>query len=365
MRIAVVVVVVVIAGAAACGGEPAAKQAPPPLSVDLVALAPTQVVESSEYLGTLRSRTSAKLQPQVDGQVTSILVKPGDAVDAGQALVQIDPGRQPAALAQARASRTSREAQLQLAQKNLERVKPLVDSGALPGQELDNARAAVESARGDVQALGAAITGSWVQLGYYKVVAPTAGVVGDIPVRVGDRVTSQNVITTVTDNRVLEANISIPVERARDIRAGLGIEVVDDRSQVIGTGQIEFVSAEVNKETQSLLVKANIANSAGALRDQQIVHARVVWKTQPGLVVPALAVTHQGGQAFVFVAMQVDGKLVAKQRPVQLGDLRDNNYVVEKGLAAGDRVVASQIQKLRDGAPIAPAPHQAKTAARR
>jgi RND family efflux transporter MFP subunit len=344
----------VVAIASGCGHE-AAPPPPRPLAVDLVTLTPTEVVDASEYLGRLRSRTSATLQPQVDGQITEILVHPGELVEAGQPLVRIDPGRQPAAVEQAQANRAARAAQLQLAERNFERVEHLVARGAAPEQDLDNARAALEAARGDVQASGAEIASNRVQLDYYRIVAPTHGVIGDIPARVGDRVTAQTVITTVTDNRVLEANVSIPVERARAVKLGTAIVLVDDRGHELGRGQVGFISPQVNPETQSVLVKANIRNPAGRLRADEVARARVVWATHPGLVVPALAVTRQGGQAFVFVATVDGARLVAKQRPVQLGELANDEFVVTSGLAAGDRVVVSAIQKLHDGTAIAKA----------
>lgn len=318
----------------------------------MVALAPARVVDSTEYLGSLRSRTAAALQPQVDGQITDILVKPGDTVETGQPLIKIDPGRQPSAVAQAKASRVSREAQLQLAQLNLDRVDKLVQRGALPEQERDNARAAVDSARAEVAVSGAEIASNRVQLDYYSIVAPGHGIVGDIPARVGDRVTVQTVLTTVTDNAVLENNISIPVERTPDVKLGTAVELVDDASRVVGKGTISFISPQVNADTQSVLVKADIDNASGMLRAGQILRTRVVWRERDGLTVPALAVTRQGGQAFVFVATDVDGKVVAKQRPVQLGELTNNIFVVTSGLSAGDRVIESQIQKLRDGMPV-------------
>ena len=325
---------------------------PPAPTVTVAELKAADVVDATEYLATLRSRTAAVLQPQVEGQVTKILVTPGTTVAPGQPLIQIDPGRQPAAVAQARASRASREAALQLAEQNLTRTQQLVDTGALPRQELDNARTAVESARADVAALGAQIAGTQVALRYYTVSAPASGVVGDIPVRVGDTVTPQTQLTTVTDNAVLEANVSVPVDRARAITPQTKIDLLDDQSHVIGTGTAKFVSAQVNPETQSVLVKADIDNAKGALRADQIVRARVVWTTHPGLAGPALAVTRLGGQAFVYVVGEANGKPIAKQRPVQLGDLVDNAYVVASGLKPGEKLITSNIQKLRDGAPI-------------
>ncbi|HEV7557252.1 MAG TPA: efflux RND transporter periplasmic adaptor subunit, partial [Kofleriaceae bacterium] len=338
--------------------QPPANGPPPAMPADITKLAPTTVVDSSEYMATLRSRTAAIIQPQVDGQIVSIAVKSGEVVQPGQALLQIDPKRQQTAVTQVRETRVAREAQLKLAQVNLDRVQSLVQSGALPKQELDNAESAVAGARAEVAALGAEIQTNQVQLGYYRVVAPERGVVGDIPVRVGDRVTPQTVLTTVTDNDILEANVSVPVARAKDVHIGTELELIDATSKIVAKGTITFVSPIVSRDTQSVLVKADITNEGALLRADQLVRVRVVWSTHPGLVVPALSVTRLGGQAFVYVAQQAGQGLVAKQRPVTLGDLVDNTYPVQTGLTAGESIVTSNVQKLRDGAPVAAKPRR-------
>jgi RND family efflux transporter MFP subunit len=341
---------------AACHGS---EQKPPPpqaMPVELATLKPDKVVDASEYMTTLRPLTASALQPQVEGHVTGIRVHAGDAVEAGQLLMEIDPGPTPAAMTRARATRSSREASLELAERNLERVRALVAKGALPQQELDNAQTAAASTRSDVAALGAEIASNAVQLRYYRISAPSAGTVGDITVRVGDLVTPQTKLTSVTDNRVLEANMAVPVERAAQVKVGLSVQILDDQARVVAEGAVSFVSPQVNPDTQSVLVKANINNPDSRLRAEQLTRGRIVWRTRDGLVVPVLAVTRLGGQAFVYVAANAPNGLIARQRPVQLGELTNNAYVVEHGLNAGERIVVSQIQKLRDGASIAPAP---------
>jgi RND family efflux transporter MFP subunit len=333
----------------ACGSKEQPQPPPPPV-VDVATLQPTDVVESTEYLGRLRSRTAAVIQPQVAGRITDILVKPGDVVDAGRPLAKIDPGGQPAAVAQAQAGRQAAQAQLALAEQNLARIKQLVDQRALPRQELDNAQAAVTSARAQVAAQGAQITGSQTQLRYYTVLSPSHGTVGDIPARVGDTVSPQTRLTSVVDNATLEVNVAIPVDRAAQLGAATRIEVLDDTGHAVGSGTVKFVSPDVDPTTQTVLVKADVANPEGVLRTDQIARARVIWKTEQGLRVPALAVSRIGDQVFVFVATGT----VVKQRPIKVGELIDNTYVVVSGLKAGERIATSNIQKLRDGALIQP-----------
>lgn len=342
-----------VAIAACSSNKKGPPPAPPPTPVQVEALAPTPVIDSTEYLATLRSRTAATIQPQVDGQIRQILVKPGDIVTAGQPLFQIDPGRTPAALSQAQASLSGWRAALALAEQNLARVEGLVKTGALPRQELDNAQSAATAARSDVAALGAEIQGSRVQLNYYRVVALVGGQVGDVPVRVGDRVSPVTALTSITNNRMLEANVSVPVARAADVAIGTEVQLVDENAKVLGTAKVSFISAQVDSQTQAVLVKANVDNASGALRADQVVRARVVWRSHDGFVVSALTIVRRGAQAFVFVATDTPQGTVAKQKPIQLGDLIDRGYIVTGGLAAGEKIIVSNIQKLGDGAPVA------------
>jgi RND family efflux transporter MFP subunit len=326
------------------------------MPVDLATIATAQVSDFTEYIGTLQSRRSITIQPQVDGQITKILVKSGDVVEAGQPLMQIDSARAQALLTAARASHTARQAALTLGRRDLERTEALVERGVSTGQALDQARASVDVTKAEVDALGAAVRESEVQLTYYRITAPARGVVGDIPVRVGDRVSPATLLTTLDNNDALEVYVSIPVERAPQVHLGTEIQLTDPAGKTVASGQVHFVSPKVNRDTQSILVKAGIVNEAAGLRPDQFVRVRVIWSSHPGVTVPALSVTRLNGQAFVFVAEKKEAGLVASQRPIGLGQLVDNQFVVESGLAAGDQVIVSGIQKLRDGAPVAPAP---------
>jgi RND family efflux transporter MFP subunit len=340
---------------AGCSQSVAEPGGPPAVPVHIEKLAATQVRDSTEYVATLKSRRSILLQPQVDGQLQKIFVKAGDTVEAGAPIMQIDPARQRANVSSAQASRASRLAALQFAKQQRERAERLFTGGAISLQELEQARAASDSAQAEVDALGAQIRQSEVQLDYYRILAPARGVVGDIPVRVGDYVTPATRLTTLDENGLLEAYISIPVERAADLRQDLEVQLVDAAGTQVGSGRVSFISPQVNEDTQSVLIKTVVRNDAG-LRAAQFVRARVVWSSHPGVVVPALAVTRINGQTFVFVAEGKEQQLVARQRPVALGELSGGAYVALSGIAAGDSIVTAGIQLLSDGAAIVPAP---------
>jgi RND family efflux transporter MFP subunit len=340
---------------AACGG-PGASAAPPaaaPVRVTLAVVEPKALPRTTEYVATLRSRRSSEIRPQVEGIITRIHVRSGDRVRAGARLVQVDPLKQEAAVSSSEASRAAQEAQLRLLREELGRQKALFAEGLVSRQSLDQATAAVDTAEASLKALAARERESRVELQYYGVTAPTAGVVGDIPVRVGDRVTPSTVVTTIDENAGLEAYIYVPVERAPALRKGLPVQVVDDRGAELASVEIDFVSPQVDDETQAVLVKAPVPAGRG-FRTEQFVRARIVWESAPALTVPALAVTRINGQYFAYVAEAGDDGLVARQRLLKLGELAGNDYRVIDGLEAGERLVTSGVQKLADGVAIAP-----------
>ena len=341
---------VLVASCTSGGAQPAG--GPQAVPVQVTRLQPTRLRDTTEYVATLKSRRSVVMQPQVDGQLTRIFVKSGDTVDANQPLMQIDPAKQRASVTSVQATRASRQATLNYAKQQFERAQRLFEGGAVSQQELDQARSAFHSAQAETEALGAQIRENEVQLDYYRIVAPTHGVVGDIPVRVGDHVTPATKLTTIDENGLLEAYLSVPVEKARLLRLGLPVELVDAEGTTLGEGQLSFISPQVNEETQSVLLKTIVQNRDESLRAAQFVRARVVWSTHEGVSVPATAVLRLNGQSFVFVAEEDKGQLVARQRPVSLGELGAHGYAALAGLKAGDRLITGGVQKMGDGVPV-------------
>ena len=343
---------------AACGrgdatSGPGAGAALPPASVEVSVLTPRVVEDTTEFVATLRSRRSTEIRPQVEGPITRVFVKSGDRVGAGTPLVQIDPSRQSAAASSTRASRVAQEASVRFARDQFVRSKDLFSAGAISRQEYEQAEWAVRNAEATLESMKAREEEESVQLRYYRVTAPTAGIVGDIPVRVGDRVTTSTLLTTIDQNVGLEAYILVPVERAPSLRPGLPVVIVTDRGEELARSAVSFISPQVDDRTQTVLVKAAVPADRG-FRNEQFVRARIVWRAAPTLTVPAVAVSRISGQHFAFVAEPAGKGFVAKQRAVKLGALTGNDYVVVEGLREGERLVISGVQRLADGAPIAP-----------
>jgi RND family efflux transporter MFP subunit len=330
-------------------------QGPMAIPVRVQVAADQPVSDSSEYVATLKSRESAVIMPQVEGWITDIYVHSGDRVSPGTPLMQIDPAKQQATVTSQQSARAAQEANLAWAREQYKRASGLYNAGVVSKQDLDQAKTALDAAEAQLQALDAQLREQQVQLHYYKVNAPRAGIVGDIPVRVGDRVTNTTMLTTVDKPGSLEAYIYVPVERSGQLRMNMPAEIVDSQGQVLADSRISFISPQVDNSTQTVLVKSTIANRSDKLRNAQFIRARIIWGTRQLPLVPVLAVSRIGGQYFAFVAEPgQNGSYVARQKPLRVGQMVGNDYAVLDGVKPGDRVVVSGTQFLVDGAPVTP-----------
>jgi RND family efflux transporter MFP subunit len=337
-----------------CTNTAAKQPAPQPLPVKTQTITLAPVPKLDEYVATVKSRRSASIQPQVEGTLTHILVKSGDHVRAGQPLMTIDALKQQATVDQQRSTEAQKKATYDYNRIEVERQRGLFEGGVTSKQNYDQAVQAFENSKADWEASTAARITQQAELAYYNLTAPFAGIVGDIPVHLGDYVSSSTLLTTVDENADLEAYVYIPTERQSEIRMGLPVQIVTSAGTLIESTAIYFISPQVDNAIQGILVKAPIHSSLDKFRNQQLVKARVVWSTAPAPTVPVLAVTRIGGQAFVYVATPADNGTVAKQRAVTLGDTIGNDYAVSGGLQAGEKVIISGIQFLIDGAPVQP-----------
>ncbi|MBE9011654.1 efflux RND transporter periplasmic adaptor subunit [Pseudanabaenaceae cyanobacterium LEGE 13415] len=409
----------------------ASQMKPQPTPVPLANPKASTIEDSSDYAATLDSRQSVTLQPKVSGQIASILVRPGQRVEAGQPLIQIDSAQQRAQVASRQsatqtaqaevetaradvdsasetlrslqAQRTTAQSNVRLAQQEYDRFVRLQKEGATSQQIVDQrlnalqtAQAALRQADADIAGQRAAIqraeanvgrnqraveqaqanTAEGVaQLDDYTITAPFSGIVGDIPVKVGDTVSNANPtnLLTITQNDQLEIQIQVPLERASALRTGLPVRLLNDQNQPVQNGQISFISPNVDPATQSVQVKARFAN-AGGLRTSQFVRARVVWSNRPGVLVPTTAISRLGGRDFLFVASPFEAsgceapaaspgggrpaevspdQMVAAQKPVKLGKIIGNDQEILEGVTQNDRIVTSGILQLQNCAPIA------------
>ncbi|HKT49999.1 MAG TPA: efflux RND transporter periplasmic adaptor subunit [Candidatus Angelobacter sp.] len=341
---------------AGCGNnvnanKPAGPQAFP---VKVITAQSQMVPLTTDYLATLRSRNASILQPQVEGDITRIFVHSGEEVQAGQPILEIDPRKQEATVQNQEAALKSSQATLQLAAVDLERKKKLFAAGVIAKADLDSSQTAYDAAKANAEALEAATHEQRVQLRYYTVNAPTTGVIGDIPVRVGDHVTNQTQLTTLDRGGELEAYVYLPSEKSGSVRMGMPVELLDDSGNAVVRSKITFISPRVDPDSQTLLVKTQVTNAGSKFRNAQQVHARVVWSERPAPMIPVTAVSRLSGKLFAFVAEGEGQQSVARQRTIDVGDLVGNDYVVLGGIKPGDKVIVSNVQMLVDGMPVIP-----------
>ena len=342
---------------ASCGNGKAANASATPQAMPVKVHTATlqKVDDTTEYVATLKSRDSAVVMPQVEGIITQIFVHSGDRVASGAPLMQIDPAKQQATVKSQEDARNAQVAQVTWAQQNFDRVSGLASAGVVSKQDLDQARATLDAAKAQLHSLDAEVNEQQVQLHYYQVVAPRAGIVGDVPVRVGDRVVTTTQLTTVDRPGSLEAYIYVPIEKSADLKMNLPVQIVDGSGNLLASSRITFISPQVDNSTQTVLAKAQIPNSNDALRTAQFIRARVVWGTAEKPVVPVVAVSRIGSLYFAFVAEpDQKGGYVVHQKPLQVGQIVANDYVVLNGLKPGDKVVISGTQFLIDGIPVVP-----------
>lgn len=391
--------ILVLALTAGCTrGAPASTNAMTPQAIPVKIAAVESGAIDKIYdvpVASLESRRSVTLQPQIEGQITNIFVKYGDRVAAGAPIMQVDPAKQQASvnsyqaatesaradientkatLKSLEAQRLSDVSNLQFNQQQYERYATLYRQGAVPRQSLDQYQNSLQAARAtlastdqklraqqatiskaqrELQQSQANVKQQQVQLQYYKITAPFAGTVGDIPVKMGDYVNTSTKLTTINQNQPLEVNMSVPLELASQLRLGMPVRLLDEQGKVLGNSQVFFISPNTNNQTQTVLIKALFENPTNQLRANGFVHAQVILDNRPGVLVPTTAVSRLAGKPFVFVAQQQgESNLVAKQKPVTLGEIRGNNYQVLEGLQPGEKVIVSGIIKLSDGSPI-------------
>ncbi len=375
---------------------------PPPIPVKIETLSPATVEESSQYVGNLEATEKVALKPEIQGRIQEMRVEPGDRVEQGEAMMVLEPDQTlpqlenaeagvNAAIASrdtaieqlkvAQSKRDSAQEQVNLAQVNYDRAKFLLDAGAI-GQfrydqaetelktqknrlnEAENAieaaQAAIRGAEASLQQARAQVKAAEVNVGFKQILSPISGVVGDLAVKQGDYVTAGEAIATITRNDVLDLEISVPARRSGDLQQGMTVELLDPATQqTLSQGKINFISPNVETTLQTIPIKARFPNFGGTLRDGQRVEAKIVWNTEPGILIPTTAISRVGSKSFVFVqdqseATEGEAQLIVRQRPIQLGDIQGSDYQVLEGLETGDQIAVSNILKLRDKAPIEP-----------
>ena len=322
-----------------------------------------------EFVARTRATEDTDIRARITGTIIERDFAEGQAVEEDALLFKIDPRPYQAALNAARAELTQAQAALDIAQRNLARGEELKPNGYISDSEMDQLRGANDQSAAAVQAAQAAIERSEIDLGFTEIRAPFAGIASRSQLSIGDLVdpSAGPLMTLVQNDPMLvdfdidEAALAIRIQDNQE-RAARGLEpVVYTPSLRLVTGvdylyegEIDYASNRVNPSTGTVTVTARFPNPDGTLVPGQF--ARIVVRrgqAELSLLIPQPSVLEDMQGRYVYV---VNDENLVERKNVTLGQRDGINWVVENGLAEGDRVIVNGIQKVRPNMPVSPSP---------
>jgi len=313
-------------------------------------------------LGTVTPLATANVKTRVDGQVMKVLYREGQMVRAGEPLVEIDPRPYQVQLEQAEGQLARDQALLNNAQADLERYKVLFAQDSVPKQQLDTQASLVRQYEAAIKSDQAQVNNAKLQLTYSHVTAPIGGRIGLRLVDVGNVVraadtTSSSILAVITQLQPITVLFTIPEGSLPPVlaklKAGaqLPVEAYDqERKQKLATGVLLTIDNQIDPTTGTVKLKAQFANTDGALFPNQFVNARLLVNTIDNTVlIPNAAIQHSPRSAYVYV-VKPDSSVEARNINVKLAE--GDKTAIASGLTAGEVVVIDGIDKLQPGARV-------------
>ncbi|HEX7370729.1 MAG TPA: efflux RND transporter periplasmic adaptor subunit [Rhodanobacteraceae bacterium] len=345
---------------------------PPPPEVGVVTAEPSNVPVTRSYPGRLAATLTAQVRARVTGVVLKRVYKEGTNVEKGDVLFKIDPAPLEASLRTAQGELAQAEASNRDAQVKASRSKVLGAKGVLSKQDVDDAIAAAAQAQAAVKAAQGNVQNAKINLGYATVTAPISGRAGRANVTQGALVspTDTNPLTTVQVIDPIYANFSEPmaeVEKLRRAEKSGNLKLVardkaevqivlPDGSVYAHTGSLDFTDLAVDPQTGAVDLRAVVPNPDHTLLPGMFVSIRLAIGTlHNAFLLPQSAIQRDNQGAYV-LAVDADDKIVEKR--VTLGAQRGGDWIVQSGIDAGTRVVASGVQKARAGEKVKPVTYQ-------
>ena len=346
---------------------------PPPPTVQVTGVIQQDVPIYREWVGTLDGFVNADIRPQVTGYIQKQALKEGSFVQEGDLLFEIDPRNYKDASAQAKSTLDRNLATLAKAQLDVRRDKELIAGQAITRQQYDNDLAAEREAAASVALARAALSQAQLSHGWTRVTAPISGIAGIVQVQVGDLVSTTTTMTTVSQVDPIKVQFNISeVEYLQSAQGNRWVEVGEsaeptlqvilaDGSVYSRRGVVIVINRQVDQRTGTIAIQGSVPNPGNVLRPGQYAKVRAAIKTRKNaLLVPQRAIVEVQGASQVGVVGS-DGKLDIRvvKTAEQVGPL----IVIENGLTAGDKVVVSDLTRLRPGMPVRAVPASDSTTA--
>jgi membrane fusion protein, multidrug efflux system len=342
--------------------------------VTVITMTPRDVPVTFKYVAQVQSSRQVNIQARVSGFLDKRIYTEGAIVKAGDTLFMMDQKPFIVQLDQAKAALARQQAALDVATKNLARVKPLTAANALSQKDLDDATGQYESSAAAVEQAKAAVEQAKLNLSYTVIESPVDGFSGNSLQADGTYLSPANsLLTTVGVISPIYVNFSLSENEQLNLRdqlaKGLLREpkdkayvaeiILSDGTVYAKTGQLTFASPYFDAKTGTFLIRATVDNPDGLLRPNQYVHINIKGVIRPNaMLVPQSAVQASAKGPYVWV-VTADDK--AEPRPVVTGDWYDNDWFISQGLQAGERVVVDGILTLRPGTAVSARPLPEKT----
>lgn len=355
-RVFIAVLLVVAGAVTACKKTEAAKTAAPPPGVVVVTAVQQDQPVVREWIGTTEGDVNAEIRPKVDGYLLRRAYVEGSFVRQGDLLFEVDARQTQAELQRVRANLAQAEAAMAKANRDVARYEPLAKERAISQQELDNARSAQEAAQANVGAARAAVEQARLNSSWTRVTAPISGIAGIALAQVGNLVSPQTVLTTVS--RVHPIRVAFPMSEQEYLHfqtdpamrsAELEL-VLSDGTMHPHKGRITVSGRDINVKTGTIQVVGLFPNPGNVLRPGQFAKVRAVTEVRRGaILVPQRAVNELQG---IYQVAVVGADNVAVVRPVKLGARIGTMWIVEEGIAGGERVVIEGFSRVKSGEPV-------------
>ena len=357
----------------ACGPKQESETPAPPV-VLVTSATSADVPITSEAIATLDGSTNTQIHSQVTGYLTKQAYSEGAVVQPGDLLFEIDPKPFQAELDKAVAALANSQAQQKRTQQDLDRYASLVKSGAVSQQEYQTQLQNNISAQANVEASQASVATAQINLGYTKIASPIVGVAGHALVYVGDLISPDKLMTTVSTVNPIQADFTLPeqfyLNHVDQISRVVSIPLEDrpeniqlilaDGSLYPYKGRFYYINRQVQTSTGAIQAYALFPNPDRILRPGQYTKVRAVTQQiDNAVLIPQRAVTQLLNLNQVFV---VKADNTVEVRNVSLGDTAGPNWIVSAGLKDGDRVVVEGIQKCQEGLLVTPQPYEAPPA---